>query len=393
MVVDTQPDAATACAVLPDSFGPGPLPAVIRIPGNYTITLRYRTDDQALLPGRTVAEPVVSFRCRRAEGIDWADGTSHFAGAAATVDVACADGTTLRGMHFLIGWEDDAMAVILGREVVGTVKLPASVTFDRGLRGADRCLVHHRGHPLMEMTRRKAGELTAGELAGLRAAARDGRTIGYKGLPLADGRTLGEQYATAIPTAAEVHFRMARGRRGDAGRHAGAARHAAKRSRGLGVRGMAGLPAVFALRADREPHWSASDLAAARPLRDRPANRDDVHGRTRPRGHAAAAGWPAGGSMPLAGACRRRGRPGRGGLMALRERRRTLLLILLGAAAIAVHLALGTWAVLAASRWAGPAAIGLAVAVVLALHLVGLRRLRARRASAHQDSDIPQDAG
>ncbi len=209
MVVDTQPDAATACAVLPDSFGPGPLPAVIRIPGNYAITLRYRTDEQALQallpPGLTAAEPVVSFRCRRAEGIDWADGTSHFAGAAATVDVACADGTTLRGMHFLIGWEDDAMAVILGREVAGTVKLPASITFDRDLRGADRCLVHHRGRPLMEMTCHKAGGLTAGELDALRAAARDGRTIGYKGLPSADGRTLGEQYATAVPTAAEVH--------------------------------------------------------------------------------------------------------------------------------------------------------------------------------------------
>jgi acetoacetate decarboxylase len=209
MVADSQPDAATACAVLPGSFGPGLLPAVIRIPGNYTITLRYRTDEQALqalLPlSLTVAEPVISFRCRRAEGIEWADGTSHFAGAAVTVDVACADGTTLRGMHFLIGWEDDAMAVILGREVAGTVKLPASITFDRDLRGADRCLVHHRGRPLMEMACRKAGELTGTELADLRAAARDGCTIGYKGLPSVDGRTLGEQYATAIPAAAEVH--------------------------------------------------------------------------------------------------------------------------------------------------------------------------------------------
>lgn len=79
--------------------------------------------------------------------------------------------------------------------------------------------------------------------------------------------------------------------------------------------------------------------------------------------------------------------------MTLRERRRNLLLVLLGAVAIAVHLALGTWAVLAASRWAGPVAIGLAVAVVLALHLVGLRRLRARRAAALQDNDIHHDAG
>ncbi len=79
--------------------------------------------------------------------------------------------------------------------------------------------------------------------------------------------------------------------------------------------------------------------------------------------------------------------------MALRGRGRTLLLILLGVAAIAVHLALGTWAVLAASRWVGPAAIGLAVAVVLALHLAGVRRLRARRAAEHQHGDAHRDGG
>jgi Acetoacetate decarboxylase (ADC) len=200
---------AQACAVLPDTFGPGLLGDVIRIPNNYAAVLPYRTSADALRallpPGLIVAgEPVVSFRFRRAEGLDWSDSTSHFAGATVTVDASCADGTTFRGMYFLIGWEDDAMAVVLGREVAGTVKLPASITLDRYRHGGDRCLVHHRGRPLLEIACRKTADITGDELAGLRATRKDGCTIGYKGLPSADGRTLGEHYLTAIPTAAHI---------------------------------------------------------------------------------------------------------------------------------------------------------------------------------------------
>lgn len=209
MTCTSQADRAMGCAILPDTFGPGLLGGVIRIPNNYTAVLPYRTDEQALqalLPsGMTIAgEPIVAFRFRRAEGIDWADGTSHFVGATTTVEVACADGTRQRGMHFIIGWEDDAMAVILGREVAGTVKLPASITLDRDVRGTDRCLLHHHGRPLLEIACRKTSELKGAELEDLRAARRQGCTIGYKALPSVDGTTAGEHYATAIPTMAEV---------------------------------------------------------------------------------------------------------------------------------------------------------------------------------------------
>lgn len=60
-----------------------------------------------------------------------------------------------------------------------------------------------------------------------------------------------------------------------------------------------------------------------------------------------------------------------------RTRKRTLPLIAAGAAVVALHLTLSTWAVLAASRWAGGAVIGLMLAVVLTLHVAGIRRLRA----------------
>jgi hypothetical protein len=200
---------AHPCAVLPDTFGPGPLGEVIRIPNNYAAVLPYRTSGgalQALLPpGLAVAgEPVVSFRFRRAEGVDWSDATSHFAGATVTVDASCADGSTCRGMYFLIGWEDDAMAVVLGREVAGTVKLPASITVDCHSPGGEHCIVHHRGCPLLQISCRKTAAITGQELARLRASRREGCTIGYKGLPTVDGRALGERYLTAIPTTADI---------------------------------------------------------------------------------------------------------------------------------------------------------------------------------------------
>lgn len=201
--------AGEACAVLPDTFGPGLLSDVIEIPNSYMAILPYRTSGdalQALLPpGLTVAgEPVVAFRFRRAEGIEWADGTSHFVGVSTAVEVACADGTRCQGMHFIIGWEDDPMVAILGREVAGTVKLPASITFDHDVRGTDRCLVHHRGTPLLEIACRKTSQLTGSEFEEVRAARRTGATIGYKGLPSVDGRTMGEHYPTHIPSAAEI---------------------------------------------------------------------------------------------------------------------------------------------------------------------------------------------
>jgi hypothetical protein len=51
-------------------------------------------------------------------------------------------------------------------------------------------------------------------------------------------------------------------------------------------------------------------------------------------------------------------------------------------AAVLAHLLLATWAVLAASRWAGGLLIGLALTAVVILHIAGLRRLAARRTQA-----------
>jgi hypothetical protein len=66
----------------------------------------------------------------------------------------------------------------------------------------------------------------------------------------------------------------------------------------------------------------------------------------------------------------------------LRERKGTVIAIAVGVVAVAVHLVLGSAAVLAASRWLDGGAIALAVAFVVVLHFIGLRRLAARRAEA-----------
>ena len=74
--------------------------------------------------------------------------------------------------------------------------------------------------------------------------------------------------------------------------------------------------------------------------------------------------------------------------MPANRRRRRVLMIAGIVAAVVAHLLLATWAVLAASRWADGALIGLALTVVVILHIAGLRRLAARRAQA--SGPIPQ---
>jgi hypothetical protein len=63
-------------------------------------------------------------------------------------------------------------------------------------------------------------------------------------------------------------------------------------------------------------------------------------------------------------------------------RRKRVLTIAGIVVAVLAHLLLATWAVLAASRWAGGLLIGLALTAVVILHIAGLRRLAARRAQA-----------
>jgi hypothetical protein len=68
--------------------------------------------------------------------------------------------------------------------------------------------------------------------------------------------------------------------------------------------------------------------------------------------------------------------------MPARTTRKRLLVIAGVVAAVLLHLLLATWVILAGSAWADGALIGVALTAVVILHIVGLRRLAARRARA-----------
>jgi hypothetical protein len=72
--------------------------------------------------------------------------------------------------------------------------------------------------------------------------------------------------------------------------------------------------------------------------------------------------------------------------VALRDRKGVAVAVVVGAAAVVVHLLMGTVAVRAAARWMSWAAIGSAVTFVVILHVVGLRRLVSRRRVLTDDS-------
>jgi hypothetical protein len=145
----------------------------------------------------------VSFRFRRSEEIDWCDSSCMVIMATTQVETEDTDGQTTSGMYVLIGWEDDPVAAILGRELGGTVKLPGVIEFDHQPAGTSRVLMHHRGTPLIELGFRRTRARSEDELAAMRTNLYS-KVIGYKGLPSVDGRTLGENYRTEVPVSNSV---------------------------------------------------------------------------------------------------------------------------------------------------------------------------------------------
>jgi uncharacterized membrane protein len=67
----------------------------------------------------------------------------------------------------------------------------------------------------------------------------------------------------------------------------------------------------------------------------------------------------------------------------------TVVAILVGAVLVTAHLGLGVAIVQAATRWMGWLAIGVALVLLVLVHVVGFRRLVSRRSRApHTDGDL-----
>jgi hypothetical protein len=68
--------------------------------------------------------------------------------------------------------------------------------------------------------------------------------------------------------------------------------------------------------------------------------------------------------------------------VSVRDRKGTVVIAVVGAAAVIVHLLAGTGVALTASQWLGGGAVAGLITVIAVLHVVGLRRLMARRSQA-----------
>ena len=73
--------------------------------------------------------------------------------------------------------------------------------------------------------------------------------------------------------------------------------------------------------------------------------------------------------------------------MSVRTRKRAVLVVVIGAVAIAAHLLLGTVAAWSMWQWLGASGVVVAGVVLVVVHVAGLRRLAIRRASGRRDAD------
>ncbi|MBF6065189.1 acetoacetate decarboxylase family protein [Nocardia terpenica] len=166
----------------------GPVPGVARFPRELIFTLAYLTDKAALaglLPeGFEPADPpMVQFRYRFSDRLDWALNSSH---DAVGVSVPCRithAGRAYEGVHWLALWENDFTAVILGREVFGVAKLGADIHHQSHTDGEHRAMLSEAGRPLIELRFRTGQQLHGTELDELRRRGAANHVLGYKQIP------------------------------------------------------------------------------------------------------------------------------------------------------------------------------------------------------------------
>ncbi len=170
-------------------------------PYNRIIRVTYLTDPEALrsmLPENVtfLGKPAVSFMYRFSNNLDWVTNgelcamgmsvNARFEGASDTAD----------GTYWPALWENDALAVILGREIFGVPKMYAEISNPYCKNGCWRALLSDAGRPLIEIKFEQGGVMNESALQQLNVQAANAHVLGWKVMPTTDGLDTELSYAT-----------------------------------------------------------------------------------------------------------------------------------------------------------------------------------------------------
>jgi acetoacetate decarboxylase len=186
---------------MPILMGEGPVLKTLVFPDNLVISVTYLTEMDALtamLPPnfRVDGDPVVSFVYRQSRDVAWTvGGVLNLMGMSIP---AVFEGRVDRrkGTYWPAVWENDAMAVVRGREIFGVPELHAEITDPVRVNDSWRARMSEAGGALIEIEIAKLSPIKGAALAGLQRKALHACVLGWKYIPTPDARGADLEYAT-----------------------------------------------------------------------------------------------------------------------------------------------------------------------------------------------------
>jgi acetoacetate decarboxylase len=178
--------------LMPHMMGQGPLIEKGIFGENTILSISYLTEKEPLLaflpPGIQPAnDPIVTFHYRHSEKVSFlGNGELNLLGVYVPV-IYKGKSDQESGVCCPVLWENNTMAIILGREVMGAPKLYGNITNPVNVNGVWRALLSEDGRPLIEMKVWNLKPVDEGALKEMQEQALKRAYIGWKHIPKENG--------------------------------------------------------------------------------------------------------------------------------------------------------------------------------------------------------------
>lgn len=195
--------------LIPHTMGHGPIIETAIFPDNVNLRVMYRTKEEVLRsilpPGiELVGEPVISFIYRHSEKLDWLINSEQNSLGISVNAIYNGKQDQVEGDYIPVLWENDPMAVILGREIFGVPKLCADITNPICLEDSWRVLLSEAGRPLIEIEMRNLQPVDGEMLDNIRKMGEKRYILGWKQVPSVDSSSAELTYATHFPIPSNI---------------------------------------------------------------------------------------------------------------------------------------------------------------------------------------------